>query len=112
MYAQVVETQPEWRGLVTNDPHQQYLHITAEYGLVALIIFLGAIGLIGCSRQSSAYVVVGLVVLAGTLVNGFANGHFATFVEGRLIWLMLGTMLASSVMVQPFARKAAIHAPA
>ncbi|MDP5325353.1 MAG: O-antigen ligase family protein [Litorivicinaceae bacterium] len=112
MYAKVVETQSDWRGLVTNDPHQQYLHITAEYGLVALIIFLGAIGLIGCSRQSSAYVVVGLVVLAGTLVNGFANGHFATFVEGRLIWLMLGTMLASSVMVQPFARKAAIHVPA
>jgi O-antigen ligase len=111
-YAQVVDGRSDWRGLVTNDPHQQYLHITAEYGLIALGIFLGAIGLIACSRQSSIYVVVGLTVLAGTLVNGFANGHFATFVEGRLIWLMLGTMLASSVMVQPFTRKAGIDAAA
>jgi O-antigen ligase len=97
-YAYVVDGQSGWRGLLTNDPHQQYLHIAAEYGLVALSIFLLAIGLIGWTRQSSRYVGVGLVVLAGTLANGFANGHFATFVEGRLIWMMLGTMLATSVI--------------
>ena len=39
-YQATVEGVNGWRGGFTDDPHQQYLHIAAEYGLVGLMIFL------------------------------------------------------------------------
>ncbi len=95
-YEDQVKDATGWRALVTDDPHQQYLHIAAEYGIVGLAIFVG--GLICCAltRQTSPYVCSGLIVLAATAANGFANGHFSAFVEGRLLWIMLGALLAAS----------------
>lgn len=94
-----VENRPEelWRGKVSDDPHQQYLHIWAEHGIFGLAIFLWALFLLirsGWAAQDSIYKHVCLLMLLGTILNGFANGHFSSFVEGRYFWILVPAMLS------------------
>ena len=79
-----------WRGKIVDDPHQQYLHIASEYGLVGLTLFLLCLVAIlaGCVSTNTRHTTLILCVLAGTVANGFANGHFSAFVEGRLFWVL------------------------
>jgi len=89
-YASEVATVEGWRGKIVDDPHQQYLHIASEYGLVGLTLFLLCLVaiLVGCLRSNTRYSTLIICVLAGTVANGSANGHFSAFVEGRLFWVL------------------------
>lgn len=88
----------DWREVIVDDPHQQYLHIAAEYGLIGLIIFFFSL----CSWAGSIDPNKGwadcavAAILLGTIANGFANGHFSAFVEGRFLWIFLAVLLAGS----------------
>ena len=97
-YAEVVKSESGWRSQVSDDPHQQYLHIAAEQGIPGLIIFLGALGawLFTVRLSSNVYHYLGIAILMGTAVNGFANGHFGTFVEGRLVWIYVAGLLSGT----------------
>ena len=91
-YAQVVASFEGWRGSISDDPHQQFLHIFAEYGVIGLVIFLcglGAIGLSGSNSSFSLGYVALMCVLLGTAANSMANGHFSSFVEGRFAWIFM-----------------------
>lgn len=80
----------------TNDPHNQYLKILVEQGLLGFIIFLGVIFSAFASRNvSQPYKLTGLAVLVSWCVTSLANSHFSTFHEGHFIWFWLGAMLAS-----------------
>lgn len=48
-YSRVVSGVNGWRGLVSDDPHQQFLHICAEYGAVGLLVFLLGLFSVGSS---------------------------------------------------------------
>lgn len=97
-YGDLVEGLEGWRGRVVDDPHQQYLHIAAEYGLLGLIIFLCAIAswLFTKPDVRTPFHFAATGILLGTLANGFANGHFSTFVEGRFLWIQLAAFLAGT----------------
>ena len=91
-YSEVVADVQGWPGLVSDDPHQQFLHICAEYGLVGLIIFLAALLAIAASGSTSSFHVGKIILmcfLLGSIANSFFNGHFSSFVEGRFAWIFL-----------------------
>jgi len=96
-YADQVVGLESWRSIVADDPHQQYMHIWAEYGLVGLIFFLTAIGAwiryLVISVDLDVFVILGLSVLIATMVNSLFNGHFSAFVEGRLVWISIAAFL-------------------
>ena len=86
-----------------DDPHQQYLHIGAEHGLVGLFLFFLAIGcwLLTKVPKRPIFFVAGIAVLLGTMANGLANGHFSAFVEGRFVWITVAAYLAGTQSLLP-----------
>ena len=78
----------------TGDPHNQYLKIAAENGLLGLGIFLAFLVSLLRQRSTRHYRLAGLAVLAGWCVTSLANSHFSTFQEGHLLALWLGITLA------------------
>lgn len=78
----------------TIDPHNQYLKIATENGLLGLGAFLLFLASMFRQRPSPAYRVAGLSVLTGWCATSLANAHFSTFQEGHLLFFWLGIMLA------------------
>jgi O-antigen ligase len=76
------------------DPHNQYMKITAENGIVALLVFLGFLLASARQRCAAPYRMIGLCVLASWCATSLFNSHFSTFNEGNFIYAWLGIMLA------------------
>lgn len=83
-----------WQGLVASDPHNQFLNITAEYGLFGLAVFLAFILFAFRQKASSPYRILGLGVLVSWCATSLFSSHFSTFSEGRFLALWCGAMLA------------------
>jgi O-antigen ligase len=95
-YTGHVQGRPGMEGMPTHDPHNQFLKIAAEHGLLGLAVFLAL--LVALFRQRGApppYRLLGLGVLAAWCATSLFNSHFSTFAEGRFIWLWLGACLAA-----------------
>ncbi|MDC1076243.1 O-antigen ligase family protein [Litorivicinus sp.] len=101
-YARMVADDEGWRATVTDDPHQQYLLIAGEQGLVGLSLFLAILVVMLVSRGDDSYRLGAFGILVMTAVNGMFNGHFGTFVEGRLFWTMMGVLLCSTTPLRSF----------
>lgn len=94
-----------WSAAVTDDPHQQYLHIAAEYGILGLALFILAVGawiysvlsLSPDELRLNVFAIAAAVILIGTFANGFSNGHFSAFVEGRFVWITTSVFMAGSL---------------
>ncbi|HEX4583455.1 MAG TPA: O-antigen ligase family protein [Burkholderiaceae bacterium] len=83
-----------WCARPVHDPHNQFLRVTVEAGVLGLIAFLGLIA--GAARQPAAqpYRTCGVALLAAWCTTSLFNSHFQTFNEGHLIALLLGALLA------------------
>jgi len=104
-YVQQVANEEGWRRQATDDLHQQYLNIAAEFGLIGLAIFAFLIAsLLIRPYQRQHFLFLGAALALSYLANGFANGHFNGFTEGRLIWIFWGAMLAGTVPATFFRR--------
>jgi O-antigen ligase len=80
----------------TNDPHNQFLKILVEQGLIGFLALLAVIFSAFITKNvSQPYRMIGLTVLIGWCATSLANSHFSTFHEGHFIWFWLGAMLAS-----------------
>lgn len=79
---------------VTADPHNQFMKIVGENGILGLVVFLGFLVAAYRQRVSQPYRLLGLGVLSAWIVTSMANSHFSTFAEGNFIYLWLGVMLA------------------
>ena len=95
-----------WKALPVLDPHNQYMFLWAEAGLLGLLGF-ASLGT-GALRQGGdhPFGAVGLALLAAWCVNSLFSSHFQTFNEGHLIVLLLGVFLARTT-APPFGGTAA-----
>jgi O-antigen ligase len=81
-------------GTLSGDPHNQYMKIAAEHGLIGLALFLAL--LLAALREPAPqpWRLLGAGVLLAWCATSMANSHFSTFSEGSFIYLWLGVMLA------------------
>lgn len=87
-----------WRSTPTDDPHNHFLHILAEYGVVGL-------GLFFCFElmlllRADINTMWGLTLLAILLISnavGMFNGVFGSSIEGRIIQFSFALCLAAQV---------------
>ena len=84
-----------WKATLTADPHNQYLFLWAEAGLLGLAGFVAL--LVGCLRQPAPapYRAAGVSVLAAWCTTSLFSSHFQTFNEGHLIVVFAGALLAA-----------------
>lgn len=90
-------SQQGWRGVVTADPHNQYLFILVENGLLGLALFLLLLAAgfqVACGPGPYRGIIFG--VLLAWCASSLFNSHFRTFPEGHLIWLFFGAMLSAN----------------
>ncbi len=94
-YRQQVAGRPGNAGLPTSDPHNQYLKIMTEQGLVGFAAFLAFLVALLRQKASREFRMLGLGVLLAWSGTSLANSHFSTFAEGNLLYIWLGAMLVS-----------------
>jgi O-antigen ligase len=101
-----------WKALPVNDPHNQYLFLWAELGVLGLVGFIALLA--GAIRQPAddPLRAAALALLAAWCVNSLFSSHFQTFNEGHLIVLLLGVFLARTVTPEFGSVALAVRAPA
>lgn len=85
----------DWRGESASDPHNQYLFVWLENGLVGLLLFCAYIYV--AIRQGLNYQPYGAIaasVLVAVCASSLFNSHFKTFPEGHLLAFFVGILLA------------------
>jgi O-antigen ligase len=94
-YMPYVQGVPGWKGGGTGDPHNQFLKILGEQGLVGFATFLFFLGGALTVPAPAPFRQLAAAAVIGWCATSLANSHFSTFVEGRLIFYWLGAMLAT-----------------
>jgi len=100
-YREHVAGRPGWAGFVIGDPHNQFMKIAAEQGLIGLAVFLAFLIATVRQRPEPVYRLLGLGVLLAWCATSMASSHFSTFNEGTFIYLWLGAMLSASQSMSP-----------
>ncbi len=93
-YAVEVQGRTGREGIKAEDPHNMYLYIIVQIGLAGLAVFLVLLASALRHAVAPPWRLLGLGALAAWCATSLFNGHFATFAEGRFIWLWLGACLA------------------
>lgn len=84
-----------WRSVSTTDPHNQFLFVCTENGVIGLLIFLCFI--ITAIRQgmiTDKYGTIATSIICAWAIASLFNSTFKTFLEGHLFGLFIGAMLA------------------
>ena len=86
-----------WRANPAEDPHNQYLFVTVENGLIGLATFLIMIGMIlkYCLKSGSSYGKMAAGCVLAWCATSLFSGHFRTFPEGHLIAFIVGILMVS-----------------
>jgi O-antigen ligase len=100
-YEQQVADVKGWQATSTTDPHNQFLKIFAEEGIVGLAIFLAFIASAFWQPVAEPFRILGLGVLCGWCATSLFNSHFSTFSEGRFIFVWCGIMLGAISTIRP-----------
>ena len=101
-YTKHMSMQADKQFISTIDPHNQFLKMLVEQGIIGLGIFVALLLTLLQIGKSSTSAALGACALLAWVATSFFSAHFTTFVEGRLIWVWLGVFLASqSVRTRP-----------
>jgi len=85
----------DWRAEAISDPHNQYLFVWLENGLIGLLLFLAYIAaVIRQGRSHLPYGAMGASFLIAVCASSLFNSHFKTFPEGNLLAFFVGILLA------------------
>jgi O-antigen ligase len=76
----------------SGDPHNQYLYVTFEHGLVGLVVFLAMIGALYRSFPKTPYGVLAACALTAWVIGSVFNSHFRTFPEGHFFAFMVAIL--------------------
>jgi O-antigen ligase len=89
------EQYPDWRGSPTSDPHNQYLFVWLENGLIGLLLFIAYIyTAIRQGLNNPPYGAIAASFLVAVCASSLFNSHFKTFPEGNLLAFFIGILLA------------------
>jgi O-antigen ligase len=94
-YANQVEGKSGTAGVVTGDPHNQYLKILIEHGVFGLAVFLSILMLLLWQPTTNPFKAIGVASLLAIATTSLFNAHFSTFNEGQFIWILAGAMFAA-----------------
>ncbi len=97
-----------WQSFESSDPHNQYLKILGEQGIVGLAAFLFFIFRVLTCPAATPYRELAVAATVAWCVTSLANSHFSTFIEGRLLFFWLGAMLATQIPVKNSVRAAGV----
>ncbi len=99
-----------WRAIPFDDPHNQYLFVATENGLIGLLAFLFMMGMIlkYCLKSGSVYGKMAAGCLLAWCATSLFSGHFRTFPEGHMIAFVVGILMVSRA---PDARQVAAARP-
>lgn len=87
----------DWRGESAGDPHNQYLSIWVQQGIIGLGVFLLWLIAIAMDKMAvSPYRSLALPIFLGWCLTSLFNSHFTTFVEGHLVATFVGILLATT----------------
>ena len=101
-YAPYVQGVSGWRGNLTDDPHNQFLKLQGEFGILGLGAYLFYLYTALRYPAPTPYRELATAALIGWCAASFVNSDFSTQAEGRLISFWLGAMLG---FVTPAAAK-------
>jgi O-antigen ligase len=93
-YRPYVRNGSGWQSQDTGDPHNQFVKILAEQGLVGLIAMLFFLYRAFGRLAPAPFRHLAVAVLLGWCATSLASSHFSTFAESRMIFFWLGAMLA------------------
>lgn len=82
-----------WKATVTGDPHNQFLSLWVDAGLLGLFGFLVFLACAAFEPAPDPWRGVALALLLGWCATSMVSSHFQTFNEGNLIALFLGVFL-------------------
>ncbi len=100
-YKKQVKDKQGFEGVLTNDPHNQYLKILIEQGILGITSFLLLLTLFFLKKNNSdPNHIIGKSTLIAWCITSLANSHFSTFNEGQFIWIWLGIFLTSNLTVR------------
>jgi O-antigen ligase len=94
-YANQVEGKSGTAGVITGDPHNQYLKILVEHGIIGLAVFLSILILLVKQPITNPFRAIGIASLLAIATTSLFNSHFSTFNEGQFIWIIAGAMFAA-----------------
>lgn len=83
-----------WRATPVTDPHNQYLFLWTEAGVLGVLSFLVFLWSLWRQRPPTPYGAVGIGLVMGWCATSMFSSHFQTFNEGHLIALFIGVFLA------------------
>lgn len=87
-----------WRALTTTDPHNIYLYVFLENGLIGLLLFLSYIYIaLRQGLQQMLYGKMAASFLMAMAVASLFNAYFKTFPEGHLLAFFIGILLANNI---------------
>ncbi len=90
-----------WKATVTGDPHNQFMSLWLEGGIVTLLAFLFFLGCVASQPAPEPWRSVAIALLVAWCATSMVSSHFQTFNEGHLIALFLGVFLAPGPGRQP-----------
>jgi O-antigen ligase len=101
--ARAAEKYQGWQAEPADDPHNQYLFVTAENGLIGLATFLLLIGAMirSCLQSGSDYGKLAAGCVVAWSVTSLFSGHFRTFPEGHLIAFIVGILMVNRPETDP-----------
>lgn len=97
-YTKQVSEKSGLEGAITQDPHNQYLKILIEQGILGLVVFVAILfrSLVQNNLRDEHYM-LGTSVICIWIVTSLFNAHFSTFMEGTFIWGWLGLFSSQSI---------------
>lgn len=87
------------------DPHNNYLFVVLETGLVGLAVFLAVLATAFITaarslRSNDPYSLLAMGILLAWSLTSLFSSHFKTFAEGHMVWMWLGILLAGARLTQ------------